>query len=346
MSRMNAWRYQKAMRGYNDTPEKHAESLQQLTELLIDPVLPRMYRLMANLALADGTENWDLAETFRKDAEEMWQEIKGRTPDEDPTGEYDAQKEKLAETREALDSLAEDQLQSDPDNVNGWDEYVEKEKLKSKDDELPQSDVSKASDSQPRNLASAASSDIAAFSGNPMTSTPALDDSLPSTPPSSSALPTVDQPIVRADAPYVEHGSSPIITTQPSGDLMDTDYSLSTHPPTIGSSQLTAPDALPSSDMETDSQDTAATMTTAAGTIFRTSSMPSRPHESPVATRFGNEDADAPTTPTPATPRFGDHLTTELQPSPSATESRKRRGSDEDDVNQGAALGSPRKKQR
>jgi hypothetical protein len=92
----------------------HDEALQELTDLLIDPQLPMLYRLKANIALADSsTENsWHRAEAFRKEAESVYSDIRSRCPVGDTR--WPAQENELVNLRESLNSLAEEQHAGQP----------------------------------------------------------------------------------------------------------------------------------------------------------------------------------------------------------------------------------------
>jgi hypothetical protein len=92
----------------------HDEALQELTDLLMDPQLPMLYRLKVNIALADGNteHSWHLAEAFRKEAESVYSDIRSRRPVGDTR--WPAQENELVNLRESLDTLAEEQLASQP----------------------------------------------------------------------------------------------------------------------------------------------------------------------------------------------------------------------------------------
>jgi hypothetical protein len=107
--------YQAAITKY-ETP-LHDEALQQLTDLLMDPQLPMLYRLKTNLALADGNteRDWHLSEGFRKEAESVYSEIRARCPVGDTR--WPAQEHELVNLRKSLDTLAEEQLANQPQDV-------------------------------------------------------------------------------------------------------------------------------------------------------------------------------------------------------------------------------------
>lgn len=105
-------RYKVAIDKY-DT-EKHQEALAELSELLMDTHLPLLYRLKANMALAEGHEDWFLAEDYRLDAERVYAHI--RTQLDCPVGDtsWPEQERELVALRERLDTLAQDQIIDDP----------------------------------------------------------------------------------------------------------------------------------------------------------------------------------------------------------------------------------------
>lgn len=92
--------------------EQHAESLDELAELLMDPQLPVFYRLKVNMALADGHDDWYFAEEFRHEAERVYAQIRTHCPVGDTR--WPNQERHLVALRERLDALAEEQREDDP----------------------------------------------------------------------------------------------------------------------------------------------------------------------------------------------------------------------------------------
>jgi hypothetical protein len=108
-------RYRVAIAKY-DT-DRHEESLTELSELLMDEALPSVWRLRANAALADGVDNWYLAEQYRLAAEDIYDgisEVVANSATSDEGLESAAIHDELAATREMLDSLADDQRRDKP----------------------------------------------------------------------------------------------------------------------------------------------------------------------------------------------------------------------------------------
>ena len=101
-------RYYAATAKYNT--DRHADALEELSDLLMDDQLPLVLRLRANCALADGVRDWFLAESYRSAAEMIHDVI--RTSFHFLPG---SQEEiELARLRKMLDSLAVDQRRMDP----------------------------------------------------------------------------------------------------------------------------------------------------------------------------------------------------------------------------------------
>lgn len=91
--------------------ERHDEALTELLELLMDDALSPLYRLKANAALADGVDDWYLAEDYRKAAELAYSDIIETVSN---SGSLEDVRDELAMFREMLDSLADDQVLDDP----------------------------------------------------------------------------------------------------------------------------------------------------------------------------------------------------------------------------------------
>ncbi|KAK6429425.1 hypothetical protein LTR95_014428 [Oleoguttula sp. CCFEE 5521] len=126
ISNLGNWyadQYDNAMLKYVD-PDHLQDALIELQDLLKDPALPGMYRFLCNLALADGTEDWYLAESLIKDAEVGWHDMMDKTlsAEEDFDGAHKARKERLEELRGTLDSLKWSQVLDDPKNPKRWAE--------------------------------------------------------------------------------------------------------------------------------------------------------------------------------------------------------------------------------
>jgi hypothetical protein len=102
-------RFIEATGKWNNGEREHEESLEELSVLLMEPRLPLLYRLKANLALAIGHYDWYLAEDFRHDAEKVYGQI--RMLREQPS---EIERELIA-IRERLDTLAEDQVIDNPE---------------------------------------------------------------------------------------------------------------------------------------------------------------------------------------------------------------------------------------
>lgn len=63
-------------------PDKHHTAMDELLDLLMEPQLPPVTRLNANVALADGTPDWFLAE-HRRNAERTYHFIRSEIPVDD-----------------------------------------------------------------------------------------------------------------------------------------------------------------------------------------------------------------------------------------------------------------------
>jgi hypothetical protein len=90
--------------------DKHEDALSELTELLMEDKLSPIYRLKANAALADGVDDWFLAEQYRLAAELAYDGICEVLSD----SERRLVDDEIAILRELLDSLAEEQRLDDP----------------------------------------------------------------------------------------------------------------------------------------------------------------------------------------------------------------------------------------
>jgi hypothetical protein len=90
---------------------RHEEALTQLSELLMEEALSPVYRLKANILLADGVDDWFLAEQYRLAAENTYHGI-SEVVANCATGDEEGLE--LAVLRETLDSLADDQRLSKP----------------------------------------------------------------------------------------------------------------------------------------------------------------------------------------------------------------------------------------
>jgi hypothetical protein len=101
-------RYRVAI-GKFDT-DKHEDALSELIELLMEDELSSIYRLKANAALADGVDDWFLAEQYRSAAELAYRGISEVCSNSESCLVDD----ELAVLRELLDSLAEEQRLDDP----------------------------------------------------------------------------------------------------------------------------------------------------------------------------------------------------------------------------------------
>jgi hypothetical protein len=101
-------RYRVAVSKY-DT-DKHEDALSELTELLMEDKLSPIYRLKANAALADGVDDWFLAEQYRLAAELAYDVICEVLSD----SERCLVDDEIAILRGLLDSLAEEQRLDDP----------------------------------------------------------------------------------------------------------------------------------------------------------------------------------------------------------------------------------------
>jgi hypothetical protein len=97
-----------------NTDDKHNESLEEFSLLLMEPRLPLLYRLKANLAIAIGHDDWVVAEDFRHDAEKVYGQI--RMLEDHPVGDerFPEIERELVAIRERLDTLAKDQITDDP----------------------------------------------------------------------------------------------------------------------------------------------------------------------------------------------------------------------------------------
>jgi hypothetical protein len=106
-------RYILAMAKYDTN--RHEEALTQLSELLMEESLSPVYRLKANVALADGVDDWFLAEQYRLAAEDTYHgisEVIAENMTDDEEGRELAAEH--ATSREMLDSLAEDLAREKP----------------------------------------------------------------------------------------------------------------------------------------------------------------------------------------------------------------------------------------
>jgi hypothetical protein len=104
-------RYVAAIAKYNT--DRHADALDELSDLLMDDHLPLVLRLKANCALADGVRDWFLAESYYTAAEMIHDVI--RTSLHFLPGSQE--ETELAHLRKMLDSLAEDQRRMDPRQI-------------------------------------------------------------------------------------------------------------------------------------------------------------------------------------------------------------------------------------
>ena len=102
-------RYRVAIAKY-DT-DRHEEALTQLSELLMEQSLPSLYRLKANAALADGVDDWFLAERYRLAAEDIYY---GTCEVVANSATADEGRRELVPIREMLDSLADEQVRDRP----------------------------------------------------------------------------------------------------------------------------------------------------------------------------------------------------------------------------------------
>jgi hypothetical protein len=89
---------------------KHEDALSELTELLMEDKLSPIYRLKANAALADGVDDWFLAEQYRLAAELAYDGICEVLSD----SERRLVDDEIATLRRLLDLLAEEQRLDDP----------------------------------------------------------------------------------------------------------------------------------------------------------------------------------------------------------------------------------------
>lgn len=55
--------------------DRHEKALTELSKLLVEKALPSVYRLKANIPLADGIYDWFLAERYRLAAEDTYHAI-------------------------------------------------------------------------------------------------------------------------------------------------------------------------------------------------------------------------------------------------------------------------------
>lgn len=109
-------RYKVAIDKYET--DLHDQALEELSDLLMEPRLPLLFRLKANLVLADGNADidWYSAESYRKDAEQVCDSIRASSPVGDTR--WPAQENELVNLRESLDTLAEDLLACKPNNAD------------------------------------------------------------------------------------------------------------------------------------------------------------------------------------------------------------------------------------
>jgi hypothetical protein len=94
--------------------EQHEEALTELSDLLMDPQLPLLYRLKANMALAHSQEDWFHAEEHRTDAERVYDHIRTKLGRPEGDTRWPDQERELVAIREQLDILADEQKQTRP----------------------------------------------------------------------------------------------------------------------------------------------------------------------------------------------------------------------------------------
>jgi hypothetical protein len=89
--------------------DKHEESLEELSVLLMEPRLPLLFRLKANFLLAIGHDDWAPREEYRHDAERVYEQIRMLGDERHPEIERE-----LVTIRARLDTVAKDQITDDP----------------------------------------------------------------------------------------------------------------------------------------------------------------------------------------------------------------------------------------
>ncbi|KAF2102052.1 hypothetical protein NA57DRAFT_73486 [Rhizodiscina lignyota] len=95
--------------------ERHQECVEQLMELLWEPELPYSERLRVNMILACAVDDWDGAESYRLEAERVYQQIRQRWPlGSEIANQFPDQERMLDSARQSLDNIAGDQLEARP----------------------------------------------------------------------------------------------------------------------------------------------------------------------------------------------------------------------------------------
>lgn len=95
--------------------DRHEEALTELSDLLMDPQIPMLYRLKANMALAQSQEDWFHAEDYRTNAERVYEHIRTRLGCPEGDMRWPGQERELVALREQLDALADEQSLNRPE---------------------------------------------------------------------------------------------------------------------------------------------------------------------------------------------------------------------------------------
>lgn len=99
--------------------DRHEEALTELSDLLMEPQLPMLYRLKANMALAQSQEDWFHAEDHRTDAERVYEHIRTELGCPEGDTRWPCQERELVALREQLDALANEQSLNRPETPTG-----------------------------------------------------------------------------------------------------------------------------------------------------------------------------------------------------------------------------------
>lgn len=105
--------------------DRHEEALTELSDLLMEPQLPMLYRLKANMALAQSQEDWFHAEDHRRDAERVYEHIRTKLGCPEGDTRWPGQESELVALREELDALANEQLLNKPESQTSLPESSE-----------------------------------------------------------------------------------------------------------------------------------------------------------------------------------------------------------------------------
>lgn len=113
LSRFYRERYNAAIAKCN-TEKHHQTALKELSDLLMEPQLPLVTHLKANVALTDCNEDWFIAVEYRLNPERTYDLIRKEVPEGDTR--WPEQENEIQELRKTLDALKQNQLADNPRN--------------------------------------------------------------------------------------------------------------------------------------------------------------------------------------------------------------------------------------